>query len=61
MPLEAQEAWVKYIKSLEDTSVKLSELISLGYSYPEAKEIFTEAIESGKAVDIDKLKAKSSS
>ncbi len=61
MPLEAQEAWIKYINSLEDTSVKLSELISLGYSYKEAKEIFTEAIESGEAVDIERLKAKASS
>lgn len=60
MPLEAQDAWIRYINAVGDTSVKLSELISLGYSYPEAKEIFIKAIESGKAVDIDRLKAKSS-
>lgn len=60
MPLKAQDAWIKYISLFSGHSLKLSEVINLGYTYAEAKEIFEEAIEAKEPIDINTLQSKTS-
>ena len=58
MPLEAQDAWVRYMTLFGDHSLRLSEVIELGYSYIEAKAIFTEALDANEPIDMKILQLK---